>query len=364
MVKNLFITFVFAISIVSSCYAVDVSAKSAILFEPETNTVLYSKNIDKQREIASTTKIMTAVVVLENVEVSDIVVVPERCVGVEGTSMYLEKGERLTVEELLYGLLLRSGNDAAETLAYYVGNGDINAFVDMMNKTAKRIGMKNSFFQNPHGLPADEHYSTAIDMAYLAKYAMKKPEFAEIVRTKEKRIGNRVISNHNKLLNIYDGANGIKTGFTKSAGRCLVSTASRKGMQLIAVTLSAPDDWNDHIRLFDYGFENYELFKSSPIKTPISSIPVIAGDLGNESITAISAGEISLLRKNSDKIQTEVYLPHFIYAPVFEGDVIGEVKYFLNGKFVDSLSLVSSKTVLEYNKNNFIDKFIKIFRGK
>lgn len=349
--------------LLTTCLAVEVSARSAILYEPETGTVLYSKDSETKREIASTTKIMTAVVVLENAELSDIVSVHKSCVGIEGTSMYLQENEKLSVSDLLYGLLLRSGNDAAVTLAYHVGNGDVSRFVDMMNETAERIGMKNTTFMNPNGLPADGHVSTAYDMAVLTAYAMNIPEFAEVVSTKEKTVAGRLLTNHNKLLRMYDGANGVKTGYTKAAGRCLVSSAERNGMSLIAVTLSAPDDWDDHANLLDFGFNNFSVYKSPKAGEAIAEVAVVGGENTNR-ISAVLAGEISLIEtRGTDRgIKQEVYLPRFLYAPITRGDIIGEIKYVKDGEVIATASLVSCDSVGVYKKDGFFDRLFSFFR--
>lgn len=363
MFKRICLILISVLLLLTTCLAVDVSARSAILFEPETGTVLYEKDAETQREIASTTKIMTAVVVLENAELSDAVTVHKSCVGVEGTSMYLKENEKLSVSDLLYGLLLRSGNDAAVTLAYHVGNGDVSHFVDMMNITAEKIGMKNTAFMNPNGLPAKGHVSTARDMAILTAYAMRIPEFAEIVSTEEKTVAGRLITNHNKLLRMYDGANGVKTGYTKAAGRCLVSSAERNGMSLIAVTLSAPDDWDDHTALLNFGFDNFSVYKSSKAGEVMAEVAVVGGENTN-TVSAILAGEVSLLEKRAEggKVERVIYLPKFLYAPVTRGDIIGEIRYVRNGEVIATTSLVSCDSVAAYEKDSFFDKLFSFFR--
>ncbi len=344
----IFICFLF---LCVECAAIDVSADSAILFEPETKTVLFEKNADKKRAIASTTKIMTAVVVLENCALDEIVEVPGECVGIEGTSMYLKEGEKLSVSDLLSGLLLASGNDAAATLAHYVGKGNIKAFVSEMNATAKRLGMENSHFVNPHGLTAEMHYSTARDMALLAAYAMRVPEFKAIVSSRSMKIGSRYLANHNKLLKLYEGADGLKTGYTKAAGRCLVSSAKRDGMRLIAITLSAPDDWNDHIRMFDYGFDNYGIFKGRAADLGVDMLPVVGGE--KNSVKIGITDDVTFLKElkgTEETVETEIYLPRFVYAPISEGDVVGRVEYKIGDKTIESANLVCYNSV-NYKKN-------------
>ena len=352
--KKIIALFLCVISVSVPCRAINVSAHSAILYEPETDSVLFEKNIHERRAMASTTKIMTAVVVLENADVSDIVTVPESCAGTEGTSMYLKEGEKLTVSDLLYGMLLQSGNDAANTLAYYVGDGDISCFVDMMNDTAKKIGLKNTHFKNPSGLPDDEHYSTAFDMAKLAEYALGIDGFSEIVSTNRKTVAGRTLTNHNKLLRTYEGANGFKTGYTKAAGRCLVSGALRDNMQLIAITLSAPDDWNDHKEMFDFGFSNFALYKEEKAEF---EVPVAGGE--KSFVAACAEEETSLLHKTSEEIERVVFLPRFLYAPVLRGDIVGRVEYHKNGECIKTVMLVSDDTVNEYKKPSLLKRIIK-----
>lgn len=240
-----------------SAAAVDppsVSAKSAILYDCTASRVLLEKNADEKSLIASTTKIMTALVVAENCNEADPVRIPPEAVGIEGSSMYLKEGEVLSVQDLLYGLMLQSGNDAAVALAIYCG-GSVEGFVDLMNEKAKELSLTQTHFANPNGLDHDDNYSTARDMAVLTQYALENPVFAELVDTKTATVGGgRCLTNHNKLLWRYDGCIGVKTGFTRAAGRILVSAAERNGRRLVVVTIGAPDDWNDHAKLLDYGF--------------------------------------------------------------------------------------------------------------
>lgn len=259
--------------------SVGVSARSAILIEKDSGRVLFEKNSEEKLPMASTTKIMTAAVALESRELDREIEISESAAGVEGSSMYLQKGEVMTLRDLLYGLMLSSGNDAAVAIAEDIaGSGE--KFAELMNEKAAQIGMKNSHFTNPNGLPDENHYSTAADMARLCAYAMKNPTFCEIAATKNYKISGgkvaypRALSNHNRLLNMYDGCVGVKTGFTKAAGRCLVSAAQRGGMTLICVTLNAPDDWNDHMSLFDYGFSTYKYTKIADSEIPACGVAV------------------------------------------------------------------------------------------
>ena len=229
-----------------------VSAESSILMDGSTGEVLFEKRADQQMRIASTTKIMSALVALEHAGPQDIITVKDIHMT-EGSSMYLHPGERVTVEELLYGLLLSSGNDAALALADGCC-GSLAQFVNEMNEKARSIGMNHTSFANPSGLDDENHYSTARDMAKLACYALHNPTLVRIASTRDAVAGNRNMHNHNRLLSSVDGCFGLKTGYTKAAGRTLVSCAVRAGRPLVAVTLNDSDDWRDHSALYHYGF--------------------------------------------------------------------------------------------------------------
>ena len=229
------------------------SAKSAVLLDASTGRVLYASHAEDKSLIASTTKIMTALVICEAGDLDRTVVIPPEAVGIEGSSMYLKAGEVLSVHELLYGLMLRSGNDAAVALAL-ADSGSISAFAMRMNEKAAVLGLKNTHYANPHGLDSEENYSTALDLARLTRFALQNPDFAQLVSTKSVTIGDRVLTNHNKLLWQYSGAIGVKTGYTRTAGRILVGAAERDGRRLIAVTIADPNDWADHAALYEYGF--------------------------------------------------------------------------------------------------------------
>ncbi|ALA50990.1 D-alanyl-D-alanine carboxypeptidase family protein [Shouchella clausii] len=240
-----------------------VSGQAAILMEQSSGRVLYSKNEHQPLKIASITKIMTAILAIESGKLDETVTVSKRAEGTEGSSLYLVAGEKLTLRDLVYGLMLRSGNDAAIAIAEHVG-GSVEGFVFLMNEKAEEIGMSNTLFRNPHGLDTDEdHLSSAYDMALLTQYAMGNEEYRDISSTKDYRSKGdkvRVFHNKNRLLTEkYSYSTGGKTGYTKLAKRTLVSTASKDGLDLIAVTLNAPDDWDDHMHMFNWGFEHYSL---------------------------------------------------------------------------------------------------------
>lgn len=257
-------------------------AQSAALIDVTSGRILYSKDGDKELRIASLTKIMTAIVAIEQGKLDDKVKVSSTAFAKEGSSLYLKLGEEMTLENMLYGLMLRSGNDAASAIAEHVG-GSEEGFVLLMNQKAEEIGLKHSHFMNPHGLDADGHYSTANDLARLTAYALHNPVFKRIVATEDKSAPNPNESweyswhNKNKMLRLYEGADGVKTGYTKKAFRCLVSSATRNGQQLAAVTLNDGNDWNDHARMLDFGFDHFPLVEIAKKEQPVANTDVITG---------------------------------------------------------------------------------------
>ncbi len=268
-------------------YKNDFSNSTAeIIMDANSKRILHSKNINEKKYMASTTKILTAITVIEHCNISSIITVDKKTTGIEGSSIYLKEGEKLSVKDLLFGLMLRSGNDCAETLARYV-SGSNEEFATLMNNTAKKIGANNSNFVNPHGLHDDNHYTTAYDLALISSYAMKNPVFREIVSTKKTKIPNdkneydRVLINKNKMLTTFDGANGIKTGFTKKAGRCLVTSCVRDGLELICVVLNCPPMFERSKELLSQSYENYKNYKLVEsdyiidfIKSDMGEIPI------------------------------------------------------------------------------------------
>ena len=297
----------------------DNAAQAAIVVHPETGTVLYEKNADARLGIASTTKIMTALVVLEHCALEESVEILPEYTAVEGSSMYLRAGETYTVEELLYGMMLVSGNDAALALACHTA-GSVEAFADMMNDKARALGMTGSAFENPNGLDAEGHYSTARDMAKLACAAMENETFRTIVSTKSTTVDGQTLVNHNRLLRSYDGAVGVKTGYTKASGRALVSCAQRDATRFVCVTLSDPDDWNDHARLLDWAFANYA-YRAVTGVTPVYAVPVLSGTV--QVCAATPEREVYLLLHPEDTVTLTAELPRFAFAPVEQGARVG-----------------------------------------
>ena len=319
-----------------------VSAEKAILIDAETGRVIYEKQADSRALIASTTKIMTALIICEQCNVLDRVRIPKEAVGIEGSSMYLKEGEVLTVQELLYGLMLQSGNDAAVALAIYCA-GTVEGFVQLMNDKANRLALINTHFENPNGLDSPGHYSTARDMAALASYAMQNPIFRQTVSAKKIAFGNRTLTNHNKLLWRIDGADGVKTGFTRAAGRTLVSSVSRDGRRLIAVTLNASNDWNDHASLYEVGFRDYNV-KRLVEKGDCVGYTEIAGGQGG--LVELTADEDFTYVLRAEEIAEFVpQAPGFVYAPVCKGQSAGFVYIMVDHNVIGKISVLYGQTV-------------------
>ena len=314
--------------------AASVSASSAVLIEAESGDVIYEKDAHTRRGPASTTKIMTSLVAVEHLPLDKVVTVNENAVGVEGSSAYLYAGEKVTAETLLYALMLRSANDAAAAIAYEVAGG-IEEFAALMNEKAAALGLSDTHFENPHGLDADGHYTTAYDLAMIARAALENDTIRKIVGTKTysaKMDGSdatRVFHNHNKLLFSYGDIIGVKTGFTKKCGRTLVSAAERDGVTLIAVTLDDGDDWRDHRVLLDEGFSLYErvtLCRAGDFETTVKD--------GGGEITLSADGDLSvtLPRERGEIKVTEEY-----------SAAGGNVRFYLDGKIIGEVKLTTRR---------------------
>ena len=325
-------------ALTGQAWAVGTSAASAVLIEQESGRVLYEQNPDEERLIASITKIMTAVVALERGEPQMEYTVTAADMA-EGSSMYLKPGDVLRLEELLYGLMLVSGNDAALAVAHCVCGG-LEDFVALMNETAARLGMTHSHFANPNGLDAEGHYSSARDMALLAAYALENQDFRRIVSTASITIGERYLANHNKLLRLCEGCIGVKTGYTKAAGRTLVSAAAREGMTLVCVTLNDGDDWKDHMALLDYGFENYHMEMAAPAGRVLASTLVRGGTVAQ--VPLMAAEDLSYPLAGDETLTVVARAPVSVPAPVVPGQVIGQVCAYLDGVEVAAADMVAA----------------------
>ena len=325
-----------------SAQALEVSARSAVLLDGDSGEILWEKNAQQRSLIASTTKIMTALVTLEQMDPEQIVEVPAEAVGVEGSSMYLQAGEKLTIRDLLYGLMLQSGNDAAVALAITV-SGSTEEFAAEMNRKAAELGLTEIHFANPHGLDSEENYATASSLGRLAAAAMRNPAFREIVSSKHYTAGGRSLTNHNKLLWQYPGAVGVKTGFTKKAGRILVGSAERGGRRLISVTINAPSDWNDHTAMLDFGFTRYDARRIIESGQTIGQIPVMSGDKNYVNLIAADSVEYPMLP--GEKPDYRLLTPPFLYAPVEQGSSMGTLQVFVSGKLAANVPLETAEHV-------------------
>ncbi len=332
-----------------------VSAQKAIVLDAVSGRVLFEKDADRQSLIASTTKIMTALIVCEQCNVLDRMRIPKEAVGIEGSSMYLREGEVLTIQELLYGLMLSSGNDAAVALAIYCG-GTVEGFAGLMNDKARMLRMHQSHFENPNGLDSSGHYSTARDLAILAAYAMENPIFAKTVSTKSIKVGERYLTNHNKLLWQVEGADGVKTGFTRAAGRILVSSATRNGRRIIVVTLNDPCDWQDHAALMEEGFARYSLKRVVNAGDLVDTVEVAGGEQGKVEILAAEDFDFYLAPEE----QPQLMRPGtgFAYAPTVEGADAGYAYVLIAGKAVGRVRVVYGQTVEQKieEEKSFLEK--------
>ena len=336
-----------------------VSAEKAIVLDAATGRVLYERNADDRSLIASTTKIMTALIVCQRCNVLDRVKIPAEAVGIEGSSMYLKEGEVLTAQELLYGLMLRSGNDAAAALAIWCG-GTIEGFAELMNDKARELGLRGTHFVNPHGLDAQDHYSTARDLALLTAYAMENPIFARTVGAKTITVGERVLTNHNRLLWQLPGCEGVKTGYTKAAGRILVSSVSRNGRRLICVTINAPDDWNDHKTLLERGFADFELRQIVDEGEVLGYRHILGGD--GTSVPLIAAEGFSCALAAGERPEIVLSPQYFSYAPVRGGADEGCAYVVLDGEVIGEIPLVWG-TSLEETKQKEKTWIARLFGG-
>ena len=341
------------------------SAQSAVVICADTGKVIFGKNERDPRPMASTTKIMTALLTLEAAQSEDTnITITDKMVPVEGSSMYLQVGQVLPLSSLAKGMLTVSGNDAANSAAIAIG-GSVDGFVELMNKKAKQIGMTDTFFETPSGLDKGNHHSTAYDMALLGAYALENKAFYDVSSKKSVQVPFvqpneiRTLYNENRMLKRYEGCIGVKTGFTRLAGRCLVSAAEKNNVRLVAVTLNAGDDWNDHEKLLNYGFSQVESVVFDNKDYVI--LPMVGGEV-NE-VTAFVKDKISLVlqRGEKNKVEKVVEVPYFLYAPLKQGQIIGKIKYKLDNQILAYSDLVVSKDEDVVKKNKSVWQQISDF---
>jgi len=317
-----------------------IRAASALVMSG-TGEIVFDYNADERRLIASTTKLMTALVTLEHAAPEEAVRILPTFTAVEGSSMYLKNGEDYTVRELLEGLLLASGNDAALALACHVA-GSPEAFAVMMNEKAQALGMTGTHFANPHGLDDPAHYGTARDLGLLMAACMENATLSALLAERSAVVREQTYINHNKLLSLCPGCLGGKTGYTEAAGRCLVSCCEREGTRLICVTLGDPDDWTDHQELYNWAFS---LYSARPVSEALRfSVPVVGGQ---QAKIGIRAAEKRLFLPRSAEVTLVAHLPRFVFAPVKEGQAAGTAEIFCNGEKIGDLALFYGENVDE-----------------
>ena len=326
------------------------SAKACVVIDADTGRVLLHHNADAPLPMASTTKIMTALVALENASLEETVTAGRNAFGVPGTSIYLDLGESLTMEQMLYGLMLASGNDAAVAIAEHVA-GSVDAFCSMMTARAEEIGCENTVFMTPHGLPNIHHHTTAFDMALIAREAMQNPTFRTIVSTQKMQIPwqghdyDRVLTNKNKLLSTYEGATGIKTGYTNKAGRCLAFSAQRNGMELIGVVLNCPDWFDRAAAIMDEAFEKYEWVTLYNAGERVAEVEIIDGAIGAVGICALNRVGASVVKGTTPTPVLD--LPDKMHAGIRAGDRVGTVTVYDGDRAVHSVALIAMEDAPE-----------------
>lgn len=345
---------------------VSTSAMAFVLYCPDNGEVLLSQNSDRALPMASTTKIMTTLLTLEKAAEDDRVIEFTDEMIAEGSSMYLKTGEKVRLSDLAVGMMMQSGNDAANAAAISI-SGSIESFADLMNEKARAIGMERTHFVTPSGLDDPEHYSCAYDMALLMAYALQNRAFADItaqtsmtvdfVYPEDKRV---TYPNHNRLLSMYSDCIGGKTGYTGLSGRCLVTAAKRDGLTLIAVTLDDPDDWDDHMALYDYGFDNYSTV--TPHSDRDYALDIVGGDRESVALYADEGSAMIVPKSDADTIRTQVFLPAFAYAPVKKGEQAGKIVYTSQGSIIKEVPLYYAQSVgLDNRKRDFITYIKDLF---
>ncbi len=334
---------------------INTSAKGAVVMDVKTGRVLYAKNMNTKLAMASTTKIMTALLAVESDKLNDVVTVKQSSCNIEGSSLYLKPGDKLTVEELVYGLMLRSGNDASVAIAEYVG-GSYDGFITMMNTKAKELGANNTHFVNPNGLPDGNHYTTAYDLALITSYAMKNPKFAEVVGSKNKVIPgspseswDRVLKNKNKMLWTFEGADGVKTGYTKNAGRCLVTSATRNNMRFVCVVLNCGPMWEESSALLEYSYKNYKNAKLVDKEKYNKEVAIIQGKQKYVNLKPLNDIVIPIKEDEADKAEIKINMVNNHVAPIYKGAKAGEICVYIEKTLMAKTPLIYQEDVKSSN---------------
>jgi D-alanyl-D-alanine carboxypeptidase (penicillin-binding protein 5/6) len=337
-----------------------ISAGAAVVLDTVSGRILYEKNAHSRRAMASTTKIMTAIVAIENGNLDDRVTVSRRAASIGGSVINLKTGEELTLRELLYGMLVKSGNDAAIAVAEHVG-GTVENFVEMMNKKAKELGLKDTAFKNPHGLDATGHYSTAYELAKLTQYALKNPVFSEMAGTQSIHITNRDLYTTNEMLSVYPGADGVKTGYTGKAGRCLVTSATKDGWRIISVVLNCPSRSaraQSSKDILDYAFSNYKTYNLAQAGEEERSINVHRGKKNKVPAVIMKDIKIPLTLAEKEKLKKTIYYKRTVNAPVYKDIEVGEIRFTIDGKLIAKTGLKTGDEVPAKKYNDYLGEVL------
>lgn len=352
---------------ISFVNAADIQAKAAVVMDVETGRVLYKQNSSQKLPMASTTKIMTVIMAIESGRLDEVVEISRNASIQEGSSVYLREGEKIKLEDLLYAIMLRSGNDASVAVAEHLC-GSVEKFAELMNEKARSIGAYNTNFTNPHGLPDDNHYTTAYDLGLITCYALRNEKFAEIVSTKKKTIPgppgenwNRVLTNKNKMLWQFDGGDGVKTGYTKKAGRCLVASATRNDWQLVSVVLNCGDMWNASAQLLEYGFNNYKKTQVVNKSEPYKDITIIKGKKDKAEVYPKEDifAPIKVDSERDEKIIIKEKLSNEVKAPITENSKAGELEVYIGDFFVGKTDLIYKENIESTSILYHIKKILK-----
>lgn len=343
-----------------------ISADAAILMDLKTGQVLYAKNPFKTRPPASTTKVLTALIAIESGKLKEQVKVSRKAAYTDGSSMYLKVGEVLSLSDLIYGALMHSGNDACEAIAEHIG-GSVEKFAELMNIKALAVGTVNTHFTNPHGLPDDNHYTCAYDLARITRHALNNPVFSQIVSTRNKMLkdpeeeSGRILSNTNKLLWKYLWADGVKTGTTSKAGQCLISSATKGNRQLVAVVLHSGNRWQDSIKLFEYGFNQFEYSQVAVTGVEYDRYQVQNGE--EKEVPVVYQSDLGLLLpvNSPNLLEKRVMIDSYPVAPVRKGQVIGSISYFVDNCFTGRVNLVAAADV---DEQGLFSRFLDWMRSK
>lgn len=343
----------------------DVSAETYVLYCADNGQILAAKDENKRMKPASTTKIMTTLLDLEAAASCDEIVTFTKEMAAEGSSMYLELGEKVRLSDLAVGMMMSSGNDAANAAALSLSDS-FEDFSELMNGRAKQIGMDNTHFITPSGLDDDDHYSTAYDMALLMTYALENEDFAKLSAKKSAKVDfvepekHITYSNHNRLLSLYEYCIGGKTGYTMAAGRCLVSAARKDGLMLVCVTMNDRNDWDDHIKLYNYGFDNY-FSENSNDSEFMAEIPCVGGTVDTVDVVGEKDISVVLPAKDKSKLERKVYIDSFLYAPIAKNQTVGKIDYIVDGNRVASVNVISADNVEIKKDNSIFNKIKELF---